>query len=264
MPRDISERAQSMRREQDGSATIEATIALVAFIFVIVAIYSLVNFCIVQAKVSYAVDNTAKEMSQYAYFYHVSGARDAENSLKADSQTALSTFNELSKTVNQADYVAGEIESVGVDDYLTGVLDGSRTDLDDLYDQIQSASSSISSAVDNPATFMKSTSALAGEGALDVAKSRLIAAPMAKGMCKRHFESGGEDANAYLERMGVVNGYDGLNFNLSTLFSDDDSSMIEIVVYYRMSLKELIPGFDQEVVLSQRAITKGWLGGDDA
>jgi hypothetical protein len=33
-------------------------------VFVIMAIYMLINYCLVQAKVSYAINTTAKEMSQ--------------------------------------------------------------------------------------------------------------------------------------------------------------------------------------------------------
>ena len=45
-----------MRKNEKGAASIEATISLTIFVFVIMAIYLLINYCLVQAKVSYAIN----------------------------------------------------------------------------------------------------------------------------------------------------------------------------------------------------------------
>lgn len=42
-------------KKDSGSVTIEATISLSAFMFAIVTILTIVNICIVQAKMSYAI-----------------------------------------------------------------------------------------------------------------------------------------------------------------------------------------------------------------
>ena len=241
-------------RSECGSATIEATISLVIFIFVIFGIYMLANFCIVQAKVSYAIDATAKEMSQASYFYHVLGLSDVKSDLGDKASQAVSAYENLSKLINTTATEAGEISS-DADAYISDVLSGEKNDeLGDLANEGKAVIGSISEAIENPVDFMKSVAALAGKKLWEYA-----AVPIARGMAKRHF---GDDADTYLTNMGVVDGYDGLNFGASSLFTD--GKKIEIVVYYRMNLKNIIPNpaLNQEVVICQKAVTDGWLGGD--
>lgn len=49
---------------ESGSVTIEATISLSAFMFAIVTILTIVNICIAQARIAYAINTTAKEISE--------------------------------------------------------------------------------------------------------------------------------------------------------------------------------------------------------
>ena len=65
-----------------GSATIEAVVSFTAFIFVIFTILGVINYCRVQSLVSTAVDNTAKELSEYSYFYKMSGLDKLNNSIE--------------------------------------------------------------------------------------------------------------------------------------------------------------------------------------
>lgn len=249
------------RREQNGSATIEATISLVVFVFVIMAIYLLVNFCVTQARVSYAIDTAAKEMSQYSYFYHALGVQDVKEGLADKAGSAVSAYTSFNSLINGSVETAKEV-GADPEGYLTSLVKGDKTDdLNELYGKINEASNVMSEALDNPVEFMSSIAALAGETAWDEATSHLIAAPVAKGMTQRHFGETRQEANAYLERMGVVGGLDGMNFNESTIFTGT-SEKIEVVVYYKLSIKQIIPLLDNEVLMCQKAITNGWLGGD--
>ena len=53
------------KNQEKGAVTVEATIALSVFMFAIVTLYTIVNIATVQAKVAFAINNTAKEISQY-------------------------------------------------------------------------------------------------------------------------------------------------------------------------------------------------------
>lgn len=246
--------------EQRGSASIEATISLVVFVFVIMAIYMVSSFCLVQAKVSYAISTTAKEMSQYSYFYHMVGLDGVRDGLSEESEMAISVFDAFNSAINTGSNEVKEI-SEGSEEYFEEFLSGEKTDdLNELYAQISSASSALSGAIDNPLDFAKSLASLAGNEAWNGA-SQVVASTLAKGMAERHFETNTMTADEYLESMGVVNGYDGLNFNTSTLFQDGGDK-IEITVVYRLSLENIIPTMDREVVIRQTAVTDGWLGGD--
>ena len=55
------------QKRERGAIIVEATISLTMFIFAMFTLYSLVNICYVQSKMSVAVNVAAKEMSQYAY-----------------------------------------------------------------------------------------------------------------------------------------------------------------------------------------------------
>ena len=58
----------------------------------------------------------------------------------------------------------------------------------------------------------------------------------------------------------MVDGFDGMNFNMTTMF-EDGSDDIKIVVYYNLDLASVLP-FDLNVSICQQASTRAWLGGD--
>ena len=60
-------------RDEKGMVTIEATIALTAFLFFFVMIYSIIGIVTAQAKIAVAINNTAKEISHYSYLYALTG-----------------------------------------------------------------------------------------------------------------------------------------------------------------------------------------------
>lgn len=74
-------------KSESGSVTVEATISLSAFMFAIVTILTIINICIVQARVSYAINTTAKEISQYSYLYALTGLNDSQAGLEEAGQT---------------------------------------------------------------------------------------------------------------------------------------------------------------------------------
>ena len=61
---------------ENGVVFIEATIALTAFMFFVVTLLSIVNVCYAQAKIGTALNETAKELSEYSYLYAVTGLND--------------------------------------------------------------------------------------------------------------------------------------------------------------------------------------------
>lgn len=249
-----------MKKNEKGAASIEATISLTIFVFVIMAIYMLINYCLVQAKVSYAINTTAKEMSQYSYFYHVFGLDDLDAKLASGKTQAVDTFSSFNKLLGDSEAEIKEIEE-NPTDYFGSVLSGEKTeDLTEVYKQIQDVSANVSYVVNDPVEFMKSMASLAGEEVWEHVKSNVIAAPLAKGMTRRHFGNSKESADAYLEGLGVVDGFDGMNFNMTTMF-EDGSDDIKIVVYYNLDLASVLP-FDLNVSICQQASTRAWLGGD--
>ena len=110
-----------MKKHEKGAASIEATISLTIFIFVIWAVYMMINYSLVQARVSYAINTTAKEMSQYAYFYHVFGLDDFDSILAETKTQAVETFSNFNELVSSTKDEVTEISS-NPTDYFTSVL----------------------------------------------------------------------------------------------------------------------------------------------
>lgn len=244
-------------RHERGSASIEATISLTMFVLSIISIYTIVNFCIIQAKVAYAVNATAKEMSQYAYFYHLLGLERVDQTLGENKQQAVEAFETMSALIDNSQAVLSKAKSEPdtlVTDILKQEFDGNE------FQSIARAEQLLADIVDNPVQFLKSMAALAGQQQWDSAKARLIAAPMAKGMTRRHFGQNSAEANAYLKSYGVVDGYDGINFKLSTIFAAGSQDIV-IVAVYNLELLPIFP-FSSHVTIVHTAVTRGWLGGD--
>lgn len=249
-----------MKKNEKGAASIEATISLTIFVLVIVAIYMLINYCLVQAKVSYAINTTAKEMSQYAYFYHAFGLENVDQKLAEKKTQAVDTFSNFNKLIGDSSAQVKEI-SDNPTDYFGSILNGGKTEeLNAVYKQIQQVSTNIADVVNDPVEFMKSMAALAGEKIWEKVKTNVIAAPLAKGMTRRHFGGSTKEADEYLERLGVVDGFDGLNFNMSTMF-ENGTDDIKIVVYYNFDIASVLP-FQLNISICQQASTRAWLGGD--
>ncbi len=70
-------------RKEDGAMVIEASLSLTLFMFVIVMILSFVNVCIAQAKIGMALNQTAKEISQYTYIYSLTGFNEIQAEMNA-------------------------------------------------------------------------------------------------------------------------------------------------------------------------------------
>ena len=255
-------------KEERGSASIEATISLVIFTFVVIGIYMLANFCIVQSKVAHAVNATAKDMSQYSYFYHALKLDKKQSGVDIKSEQAVAAFENLSEFIHSAED-AGHNTFEGItenpDEFIAKVIDeGATDDLENLSASINKLSDMFGEIKNDPKQFVRSMAALAAATGIGAGLSQLVAAPLAKSMARQHFGETAEEANAYLAGKGVVDGYDGINFNLSTIFLNESNAgkKIQIVAYYKMNLKSIIPNpaLNQEVIICQKAITDAWFG----
>lgn len=97
-------------KSNKGSVTVEATIALTAFMFAIITILTIVNICMVQARISIAINTVAKEMSQYSYLYALTGFNKSEEALAQAGQDGTQDINSILSDVNT---VFNEIGNIG-------------------------------------------------------------------------------------------------------------------------------------------------------
>ena len=266
------------RRGQTGSAVVEAIISFTGFLFVLFTILNVVNYCRAQTLISHAVDSAAREISQYAYFYKMSGLQKidkaaAENAgAGADNLNAvIGTVDNLYKSINQggkdakngATEVANALKSgeTGMDQINTAInsLDADASKINTNINTMMNAFSGVGS---DPLLYMRSMVAVAANETLNGARNYVIAVPLARLFTAQHFGKSLEEASAQLESLGVVYGLDGMNFNMSTIFNSG-SDEIHLVVYYKLKLIQFFNFAETEVVVCKEAWTKAWLGGDD-
>lgn len=258
-------------KQDNGMITLEATISLSAFMFFIVTILTIVNICTVQTKISNAINTTAKEISQYSYLYSLTGLNDSQSKIseagKKDTEQVNNMLSNINSVYNEIDKIGKTSVSVDDDiDSITGAWESVAGSAEKIKDAGSSLESSLSEIADNPKKLMFGIAKMAASEGFDLVKSRLIAAPLAKMMCKKHLVNQKDgDVNAYLKHLGVVPSgtgsyIDGLDFSRSSLFPDG-SNEIRINVSYDVKVIALLP-IDWQFHFNQTAVTHGWLAGD--
>ncbi|MGN0481105.1 MAG: hypothetical protein ACI4EV_06000 [Lachnospiraceae bacterium] len=269
-----------MPEKERGSITVEASMSITAFVFGIVTILSVINICMVQARMAYAINSAAKELSQYSYMYSLTGIPNSVSKVKQNADGTQQDINDILKNVDEAfsaidnlgknagdaysNVVAGQgvsIESISNDwKSIVGSADDVKSSATSLYEKF-------SSIADNPKKLIFGIASMVQVEAMDLITSRLIAAPLAKLMVKKHLtnESGGS-AEAYLKSMRIIPSevtgsyMGGLDFSKSTLFPGG-SSEITITVEYSAKIIPLLP-IKTTYKFCQTAKTTGWLAGD--
>lgn len=260
-------------KSESGSVTIEATISLSAFMFAIVTILTIINICIVQARVSYAINTTAKEISQYSYLYALTGINDSHGELEAAGQADTlpldNVFHDLNSMYNEIENLGESGLSTNNDiDDISAKWDSISSSLNGLEDSGSALMSDIEDIADDPKQIIFGVAKLAGSTALDTAKSKLIMEPLARAMCKKHLVSSKSgNVDSYLKLLGVVpdatgSYYKGLDFHGSTLFANG-SNEIKVCVSYDVKVIALLP-IDFRFHFEQTAITHGWLAGESS
>ena len=120
------------KTSEQGAITVEATISLTAFMFMIVTVLTIVNICIVQTKIGIAIHCAAKEISQYSYLYALTGIPESQQKLAAATTETSKTTNEIMSDINT---VFTEIQNLG---NAAGRADA--TDISGLLSEVESLS----------------------------------------------------------------------------------------------------------------------------
>ena len=266
-------------RNENASATVEAAISFTGFLFVIFTILNIVNFCRVQMLISNAIDTATKEISQYSYFYKMSGLQKFDQEITAYGQEGAGNINDIIGTVD------GLYKSVGtaVDNSTQNVtniqnaieegnpdigaiidaINSVKTDATNIDTSINAIEDAVTSVGDNPLLYIRSIVAVAGSEGLELIKSHVLAAPLAKMFTIKHFGANKTEANDALKRMGIVDGLAGMNFKMSTLFSKNEPENVHIIVHYKMKVLQLFGWQTFEVNMCKESVARAWLGGDD-
>lgn len=258
-----------MKKDERGAIMVEASISLVTFMLAIFTILTVVDICIAQAKISCAIDATAKEISQYSYLYGLTGLNNKKKELAENASQAQGTIDETIDTVgtifNEIQGLSDSAKNMDLSN-MKGTVDTFKKGVDNIKGGVGDLSAVVDGIKKDPKAFIFSVASLAGREALDYATSKAIAEPLCRAMADKHLKAyDGQSTDDFLRALRIVpnsNGsYEkGLDFSNSTLFLYG-SDEISIIVKYKIKIVQFLP-IKTEFTFMQKAVTKGWLGGD--
>ncbi len=241
-------------KNQKGSFTIEAILSLSVFMLAFMAIISLAILAKVESTTQYAINQVAKEVSQYYYVAERIGTIKAD---KTDTTDIDSVIQAVANFGDKASNVTGS-HTPDTSDRLGDIL-ASYSDISNDVSEISSAAKevyrSFGTVLENPEGTITS---LATAFTSEVNKglvNRIIAEPICKTLIPKYITSS-KSADKTLAQMGVVGGLSGLDFRMSSFLSDGRS--INIVLIYQVKLKGF-GLFNQSFTIKQTASTAAWI-----
>lgn len=215
-------------KRQNGSITVEAATILFIFLFAMLALMSIMNMVRSQVVIQNALNQSAKEVSQYSYILYRFGYFDYVNNMAENE-------NDFDEKVNK---YANPANAQEAKDNLIGLMkkfnnDGGSEILDEV---------------------VKGCFAKASNYATENAEN-FVFQNMAKSAMDDYVDSVGGDE--YLKKIGIKDGKAGLKYSGTY---DKDNSIV-ICVDYKMSLK--FPFIDVEFSkpVHLTAVTAAWAGG---
>ena len=243
-----------VKNEESGAIVVEATISLTAFVFTIFTILSIVNICYIQAKMSVALNAAAKEISQYSYLYYKLEIDELESDLADDTEDARSlaedTIDGIGTMLDSLTEVENSISSGDFDSLISAIQDGA-TDVNSLVTQYAEK------LADDPKGFIIGIGKLAGSELEDTVKT-VLGQVLAKVFMEKNLTAyDGDDADSFLQRYKVVDGFDGLDFSYTSLMAYGESDKIQLVVTYDVSVIKLL-NIDFAFTFRQMAVTTAW------
>lgn len=189
-------------KSERGAVAIEAALSLVLFMFAMLTVYSMYNICLAQARIGSALNETAKEISQFSYVYSMTGLNEKQEDLASQGGAAQ------------------------------GILSDNLSEVNTVYDAIMGVANTAFSIGDNADSFIAYT---LNEG-IDVVKAGVVGG-LSRGLMKKHF---GNDADAFLKSLGVVDGLNGLHFLKTRIFPSGASDEILLNCQYKVKVIRLL------------------------
>lgn len=259
-------------KNERGAVTVEAIISLTTFMFAIVTVFTVVNICIVQSQISYALNVTAKEISQYSYLYSLSGIPDSFKSVHEngeeetkDIDVFISDITAAYENMEQLGREAFNAKDAGNVDDIKSAWNNFEKNFNDLQANAGAIKEDISNIADDPKKIIFGIAKLGVVKGSDILISECIAQPLIKGMIKKNLmdEENG-NVEVYLKNLHVIpdgkgSYFDGLDFKGSYIFPKG-TNVIKLNVSYKVKVIALLP-IKTTFRFNQTAITHGWPAG---
>lgn len=238
-------------KEERGAVVIEATLSLSFFIFMVIMLLSMVNLCTAQAKIGMALNATAKEISQYTYIYSLSGLNDIQ---KASVDETAETKEDVDTIVTGVADSFKQLKSLAKQE---STLEETKEGVEESLGDITSVAEKIKNS-ENPSEWVMDILEIGANEGFEMLKGQLSGV-LTKQLMKKHLTNeSGTDCDTYLKKLGVINGFDGLECGNSALFVYGTDDII-LNCRYELRIVQLL-GVDVTYSISQNAYTKAWGG----
>lgn len=213
-------------KSEKGAVVIEAAISLTMFLFAMLTIYSVYHICLAQARISAALNATAKEISQYSYIYDLTGLNEKQANLAANGGAAES------------------------------ILSDNLSEINDLYDAFEGISGGVSAIASSPENAESFLYYVLNEG-IDQIKGS-VTGELARLLMRKHF---GSDPDGFLAGLGIEGGMNGLSFGKTRIFTSGEEDEILLDVRYQVTVIKLL-NIDLKMNFELCAKTRAWVGSE--
>lgn len=235
-----------MRKHDEGYIVVETTLTFTLFILLVVSILSLINIVVVQARVHYALTQTANELSMYSYVIDALGLSD---DIKGLDQTG----QEVQKKI---DGVISDLETI---ERSPGAIagSGSTTELFDNLDALTEAVGSLADTgkeiIDDPKGTFVNVVRYGLNGAKNWGMQELVMRPM----LNKYLKNGTQSAQEFLKAYGVMEELDLRD----SVFIDSNGDITVAASYEIDYTFGILPVPFTKIHVEQMAKTRAWLGG---
>lgn len=260
-----SSKAVRKNRSKKGTATVEAAVILPIVVLIFVSILSIIRITATYEHVQCALNQVAEELSQYSYFYALSG-------LNEQHDQAIDNISEAKEEMkNRQNAVSSFYESLQeLSEDVSQVAQGNENTVDVLFDTIHDLQDTnhsyeelvqyVEEILNDPMGEVQVIGLALSDTLLSKTKTALfsvITKSMVKGRLSKELSTSSKELG---EKLRICGGMDGLDFSGSTFF--DDKETIDLIVEYTVKPMPdflLIP----EIRLRNRACVYAWTWGVD-
>lgn len=260
-------------KRENGSVVTEASIVLPLFVITVFLIINFVNIFSLHNKIQFAINSVAHEMASYLYLdsaLHIhqtvdgiSGdGEDYTQPIDAASDDILACLKSIQDLKGDVQAVTSQVANPDLSQQgIENIKDQTeqlKNDANDTKEKTQTALEDVKNLAENS----KETAIGVGYIGYDAIIYMIrdgAGSLAAKGLIGKYL------SDEYLKVYGVKDGLSGLSFSEASIFNDEDSRMVDIVVQYDVSLKYFswILGVDKpKVTIVQRVTVPAWLDGD--
>ncbi|MBQ9591162.1 MAG: hypothetical protein IJR29_13410 [Butyrivibrio sp.] len=251
-------------RNERGSLSVDTIIFLSMFLVFFVFMINIMKLVIIQSVLQFALNQTAKEISQYSYIIAKAGLED--NITKNATNSATMKKNTKGAIVSVSDAVSSYQELFGS----IGAFKNSRPteaygNAVNVYNNFQNAATKTQKAqetVDSYISYLQESGMEDGISLIkDLATQKsaaLLSGAVVKNRVALHVNTlvPGGNADRLLENMGVVEGIDGISCWDSSFYSDGSKDLNLVMSY---DIKYHMPFFDVNTYeITLRASTGLW------